>query len=153
MMRKVAFVTAILAIMFMTVGCASFSKNAYSSIDTVRITVDAAMKTAGDLHRRGIIGDEEKAQILDIHAKYRAIHQTACEFLKMYKELEDKEAKEGVKLQIQDAIQALLSLSVELTGIVNEYLSRDSSASIRYKEDIARMGRELDTHRILALKI
>jgi hypothetical protein len=127
-------------------GCSSFVKNTYSTIDTVRISVDTAMKVSADLYDRGIIGDEEKASILEIHAKYRAIHQSACEFLKMYKNLSDKEQQEGIRLKIEDALQGLLALSIELTDIVSEYLSRDTTGLL-IKEVEGQLAQEIVRNR------
>jgi len=107
-------------------GCASFKKNAFSTLDTTRIAVDTTMQVAGDLYERGVINDNDKTQIIDIHDKYRAVHQMLCEFLKMYENLTDKEAKEGLKEQILEAVAELTRLANEITIIVTEYLQRGS---------------------------
>jgi len=147
--RKVLVLMIVLLMGALVTGCSSFVKNTYSTIDTVRISVDTAMKVSADLYDRGIIGDEEKGKILEIHAKYKAIHMSTCEFLKMYKNLSDKEQQEGIKLKIEDAVQALLALSIELTDIVSDYLSRDATGLL-IEEYGGRLAREFARNQAFA---
>jgi len=117
-------IIVMLLIMGLVSGCGSFKKNAFSTLDTTRIAVDTTMQVAGDLYARGVIDENDKAEIIAIHDKYRAIHQMLCEFLKMYDGLTDETAQKELKEQILDAVAELSRLANEVTIIVTEYLQR-----------------------------
>ena len=124
MKKQMSKVVIIMLILGLVVGCSNFKKNAFSTLDSTRIAVDTTMQVAGDLYERGVINDNDKNQIIEIHDKYRAIHQMLCEFLKMYDGLTDDTAKKTLKEQILDAVAELTRLANEITVIVTEYLQR-----------------------------
>lgn len=130
-------------------GCASFKKNAFSTLDSTRIAVDTTMQVAGDLYARGVIDDNDKDEIIEIHDKYRAIHQLLCELLKMYDALSDDEtAQKEIKEQILEAVAELSRLAGEITAIVTEYMERNMGAI-----DSAMLQLIIDEHPVVNLTI
>lgn len=55
------------------VGCASAppETQCYKVVNGIALSVDTAMKVAGDLYAQKKITDAQKAQILDVYAKYQ----------------------------------------------------------------------------------
>lgn len=129
----------------LAVGCSNFVKNTTSTLETTAITVDTTMKVANDLYQRGVINDETKDQIIEVHDKYRLTHQILCELLKVYKTIEDnKQQKKEIKEQIGEAIARLIWCSSEITRIVTEFLNADD---ISYNNEVRRMAQILiDEH-------
>lgn len=111
-------------IMGLVAGCASFKKNAFSTLDTTRIAVDTTMQVAGDLYERDVISDADKDTIIKIHDQYRLVHQTLCELLKMYDSMTDKEAKGELKERILSGVAELVRLSDEIMNVVTTYAQR-----------------------------
>lgn len=111
-------------IMGLVAGCASFKKNAFSTLDTTRIAVDTTMQVAGDLYERDVINDADKDRIIEIHDQYRLVHQTLCELLKMYDSMTDKEAKSELKERILLGVAELMRLSDEIMNVVTAYVQR-----------------------------
>ena len=128
--KMTRMIMVMLLIMGLVAGCASFKKNAFSTLDTTRIAVDTTMQVAGDLYERDVITDDDKNKIIDIHDKYRAVHQMLCEFLKMYENLTDETTKKELKEQIVEAVAELIRLSNEITIIVTEYLQRTTVSEL-----------------------
>ena len=52
-------------------------KKAYQALESIQATVETGMQVAAKLHKDGVIGDTEKAQVLDVYSKYQKAMFTA----------------------------------------------------------------------------
>jgi hypothetical protein len=126
MANKLARIFIVMLLIMGLVGCngcsSSFTKNAYSTLDTTRISVDALMQSAGDLYARGIIDDSDKDKIIEVHDAYREAHRVLCDLLETYVRITNEEEKEDLAIQIIEATAEVTRLASRVLLIVNGYL-------------------------------
>jgi hypothetical protein len=111
----------VIALSFGLAGCNSEDviANSYKTLKITADTYDQTMSAAGDLHRRGVIDDEVKADIIDIGNKYRTAHQVAANALESYAMYERAEDEE----KIDTALAEVSRLVGELVMVVRPYLA------------------------------
>lgn len=82
---------------------------AYQVLSTTAVTVDLAMKTAGDLYREGLISDGKKAEILEAHATYQKAARLAIAAARGAQDLQEKDV-DGLINDAEKAAQAIVAL-------------------------------------------
>jgi hypothetical protein len=112
---------AMVILLLFVVSCAgNFQKNSYRGLGTMSVSYDVALKSAADLHGKGFISDEGKAEIIKHANSYKDAHNSAVQAFQDYLNApaEQKETKEG---QAKLAMQASLNVYQELLGILTKY--------------------------------
>ena len=120
MKRKLLSVALVLFIVLAVVSCAGFNKNSFRGLGTMAIGYDVAMKSAGDLHAKGLISDEGKAEIIKHGESYAKGHNAAVQAFQDYLNAPeaDKQTSQG---KARVAMQASLGLYSELLSILTKY--------------------------------
>ena len=100
-----------LALVLAMVACASFQTNAYKILASDKVIYQGIMSAAGDAYKQGLIGEEEKLEIIDLGNKYWAAHQSAATALEAYALGETDASKSRLEVALESAVAALGSLS------------------------------------------
>lgn len=82
---------ALLAVLLTVVSCAPAPPpvQAAKALQTTAVSVDTAMKVAGDLYRSGVISDPQKAQVLAAYSKYQQAARLAYAGIKVWNDTAD----------------------------------------------------------------
>lgn len=91
-------------------GCASMVPNAYKILGSAKVSYEGTMSAARDAYDRGIIGDDEKAQIIDYGNKFWVAYQSAVTALESYKINQSDENKDELAQTLASASAALSTL-------------------------------------------
>lgn len=84
MRKRSLFLVMVLVWMVMVVGCATFDKNAYKSLESARLTYDGAMSAAGQLWIDGKITKAQVDQIKKIGNIYYSAYGIARSAYEVY---------------------------------------------------------------------
>ena len=120
-MKYVRASVVLVFVFLLAVSCTgNFQKNSYRGLGTMSVSYDVALRSAADLHKKGFISDEGKANIIKHANQYKDAHNAAVQAFQDYLNAppEQKETKEG---QARVAMQASLKFYQEMLGILTEY--------------------------------
>jgi hypothetical protein len=84
MNRKVACYLMAVVLLATLFSCATFDKNAYSTLSTAKITYDTTLSALGDLQRQGKISDADVQKIIKIANIYRTAYLAAVSAYEVY---------------------------------------------------------------------
>ena len=118
--KRLSVVLAIFMVLFIVWSCANFQKNSYRGLGTMAVGYDVAMKSAADLHAKGLISEEGKAEIIKHGESYAKGHNAAVQAFQDYLNAPeaDKETQQG---KARVAMQASLALYSEFLSILTKY--------------------------------
>jgi len=120
-MKRKSIVLFVLALFILAVvGCANFQKASYRGLGTMSVSYDLAMKSAADLHAKGFISDEGKAEIINHAESYSTAHNSAVQAFQDYLRAPEAD-KETARGKARVAMQAALGLYSELLSILTKY--------------------------------
>jgi hypothetical protein len=120
-MRRKVFIFPILFLFLIGIAaCAGFNKNSYRGLGTMAVGYDVAMKSAADLHKKGLISDEGKAEIIELGESYAKGHNAAVQAFQDYLNAPEAE-KETAQGKARVAMQASLGFYSELLSILTKY--------------------------------
>ena len=94
--------SGMLALLALSVACASLETNAYKVIGTTAVTVDAAMNVWGDFVRAGKASLDDQAVVRGAYEKYQKAMATTKVVVATYQTSQDKNAL-NLALDILDA--------------------------------------------------
>jgi hypothetical protein len=120
MKRKLLSVALVFFVVLAVAACAGFNKNSYRGLGTMAVGYDVAMKSAADLHAKGLISDEGKAEVIKHGEAYAKAHNSAVQAFQDYLNAPaaDKETAQG---KARVAMQASLAFYSELLSILTKY--------------------------------
>ena len=121
MKRKLSL--SIILISFILVSCAynaSLVQTSYKALVVSQTSYDTSMKSAVDLYKRGIFGEEVKMKILNAADIYHKAHNVAVEALAKYEETRSSIDADLLEKQINLTSEAL----VNLLTIIRPYLEK-----------------------------
>lgn len=104
--------SALLGILLWVSACAPAPPwvQAYKTLDATAVSVDTAMKVAGDLYRAGKITDAQKAQILTAYDTYQRAAKTAYGAVKAGHDAKGGQPSDQVMADVRIAADGLVSL-------------------------------------------
>lgn len=120
--KKYRFVTLVfmsLAVFIVFLSCANFNKRSFQALGTMSVAYDTAMKSAADLHRRGLISDEGKNEIVDYAKSFQVAHNNAIDAFQEYL-ASPPEDQADKKKQFITASNAALSAYSELLNLLTK---------------------------------
>lgn len=120
MRRKLSVFLILILFLAVTISCAGFNKNSYRGLGTMAVGYDVAMKSAADLHMKGLISDEGKAEIINIGESYAKAHNAAVQAFQDYLNAPEAE-KETAQGKARVAMQASLGFYSELLSILTKF--------------------------------
>jgi len=104
----------ILAVLFFVGACAttgeqpvSFTQNAYRALSVSGNAYNTAMKSLADLHKKGIIGDNEKAVALEYGTYFWIAYDVAIDTVEAYMVAESLEGRGKVEMALKGLANAL----------------------------------------------
>lgn len=103
--RNIIFVLVLL----LFVGCQSLEQNAYRTVGSVTITVDAAMQVFGAHVRSGKSNAEEQAAVRALYAQYQASMLVAKAAVMKYRETRNEGTLQGGLQAASDSASAVVS--------------------------------------------
>jgi len=103
------------------VSCAGFNKSSYRAMGTMATAYDVAMKSAADLHSRGLISDAGKQAIITEARNYSIAHNKAIDAFQAYLAAESPDEQERLKQQYVAAARVMLNYYSALLNIFNRY--------------------------------
>jgi GTP cyclohydrolase III len=104
-MKRIYPLSAVLILLCfaLVAGCkGTFKANAYKTLSTTATVYDTSMKAAADLHRQGLVSDQEKAEIIEFGNKYRQAHQAAVTALSAYERTKQATDQEKVLVALDE---------------------------------------------------
>jgi hypothetical protein len=120
MKRKLLIIPVLILVLIGLVGCPGFQKNSYRGLGTMAVSYDVAMKSAADLHAKGLISEEGKAEIVSHAESYSKAHNSAIQAFQDYINAPAAQ-KETAQGKARVAMQASLGLYSELLSILTKY--------------------------------
>jgi len=120
MKRKLFNVVLVIFVVLMVASCANFNKNSYRGLGTMAVGYDVAMKSAADLHAKGLISDAGKQEIIKHGESYAKGHNAAVKAFQDYLNA-PAEQKETMQGKARVAMQASLGFYSELLSILTKY--------------------------------
>lgn len=90
-------------------GCASLEQNAYRTVGSVTITVDAAMQAFGAHVRSGASNAEEQAAVRALYERYQASMKVAKAAVMAYRETRNEGTLRGGLQAASDSASAVVS--------------------------------------------
>jgi hypothetical protein len=120
MRRKLSVFLILILFSVAVITCAGFNKNSYRGLGTMAVGYDVAMKSAADLHKKGLISDEGKNEIVDIGDSYAKAHNAAVQAFQDYLNAPEAE-RETAQGKARVAMQASLGFYSELLSILTKY--------------------------------
>lgn len=133
--KKVVIIMAVMALIAGSMaGCATnkkFVTRTYQAVETLTHAANEAITAVEEMWKAGLISDEDARRAKDIYTKYYMTQQAIVVALAEYKALDNKLDQEAREATIRDALEMLLDLSAELTGLLTEFGLRGESESIK----------------------
>jgi hypothetical protein len=117
--------TSILIVLFVSlvlVGCgATFNQKAYRGMGVMATSYDISMKSAADLHTRGLISEEGKQDIIEAARPYSQAHNKAIDNFVLYLNSESPDEQERLKQQYITSAKVALEFYSTLLQYLNKY--------------------------------
>lgn len=113
--KSLAMVILVGFLMLQVSACATFNKDAYRTLSVSTESYDAAMKSLGDLYKKGMISEETKDKAVELGRYYQAALKSAVEAMNAYSQVETDANRDK-------ATAALIEYSKAL-GKVMEYIT------------------------------
>ena len=119
-MKFKSFALPVLVLILVFTGCANFEKNSYRGLGAMKVGYDVAMKSAADLHSKGLISEEGKAAIITHGESYSMAHNGAVQAFIDYLNVPEAE-RETAKGKARAAMQSALSFYSKLLTLLTKY--------------------------------
>lgn len=120
MKRKLLIIPVLILVFIGLSACADFQKASYRGLGTMGVSYDLAMKSAVDLHAKGLISDVGKKEIVNLAESYSKAHNSAVEAFQEYLNA-PADQKETAQGKARIAMQASLKVYSELLAILSKY--------------------------------
>lgn len=120
-MRVKKALIPLLLIVLVFVGCTNFNKASYQAMGTMQTSYEVAMKSAADLHRRGLISDEGKQTIITEGREYVAAHNSAIDKFQDYLRAETADEQANKKQQYITASRVLIDYYSGLLNVLGRH--------------------------------
>lgn len=94
-MRKLKWLLMMVMMLSFVVGCTNeddYLKKTYKSLKSAEIAYDTGMKVAAEAHKKGVINDAQKDEIIKAADKFHASFMVASAALEMAVEMKDSSA-------------------------------------------------------------
>ena len=104
-MKQYSYYFILVILCSLLVACNDFEKNTYRTLFTMGTTYDVCMKTAADLHSKGMLSEEKKEKLIDLGNIYYGSYHTTVTSFNLYLANNDKEMKEAVVSGVIDAVK------------------------------------------------
>lgn len=120
-MKRLNFLIAFLVVLAFALiqGCnGDFTTSAYKTLSTTATVYDTSMKAAADLHRQGLVSDQEKAEVIEFGNKYRQAHQAAVTTLAAYERTSQATDQEKVQVALDEFSQVFGELMAYLRPLL-----------------------------------
>lgn len=94
-MRKLKWLLLLVMTLSFVVGCTNeddYLKKTYKSLKSAEIAYDTGMKVAADAHKKGVINDAQKEEVIKVADKFHASFMVASAALEMAVEMKDSSA-------------------------------------------------------------
>lgn len=91
-MRKLKWLLLLVMTLSFVVGCTNeddYLKKTYKSLKSAEIAYDTGMKVAADAHKKGVINDAQKEEVIKVADKFHASFMVASAALEMAVEMKD----------------------------------------------------------------
>jgi len=112
-MKKIAYLFATVAIAGWLCGCATFNTNAYKSIGTAAVAVDASMQAWGAYVRDGKATPAQEATVRAAYERYQQSMRVAQVLMHSYQTFPaDKPLLTQALAGLKDAVLALQALTL-----------------------------------------
>ena len=104
-------------------GSEDFTTTSYKTLKSAEILYDEGLTALGDAYRLGLIGDDEKASVIDAANAYRAAYLAAADALYAYS-LGDTDQQD-----VSDKLLAFQRFYQQFSLLIRPYLIRSLSDS------------------------
>lgn len=112
-------------VLFLLVACETtggFVKNSYRGLGIMSVSYDVAMRSAADLHAKGLISEEGKEEIIGYAESYAIAHNEAVQAFQNYLNTpQGKKENEQAQVVARIAMQSSLVIYGELLSILTKH--------------------------------
>lgn len=112
---RIATSMTVLGLVWLLTACATFESNAYKTLGTVAVTVDAAMNGWGDYVRLGKATRQQELVVRDAYEDYQLAMSLASAAVTAYRSSGNKPPLEAAMAGLDTAKNEIIDLILRLT--------------------------------------